>query len=734
MQNQVMNNETQTWQSMPYPMGDALRNEYGSDFKRVVMASWDFVETITYGEQRLSKTGKYMEPEGPGLLDLDMIAGDKKALAAPDAILLSASTAESLFGKEDPIGKAIKINNAQTASVQGIYKDLPTSSEFGKLNYIASWRIYINRMPWVEQHQNPWGNNSFLVYVQVADNSNIESVSKKIADVRYNHIAEDERRFRPTLFIHPMEKWHVRDAFKNGKNVGGFINTIWLFGIIGVFVLLLACINFMNLSTARSERRAREVGIRKATGSLRSQLMTQFFTESLLTVFLSLILALLLVQLALPLFNTVADKVISFPWKSAPFWTIVLSVSFFTAIVAGSYPAFYLSSFQPVKVLKGTFKAGRYAAIPRKALVIVQFTVSIILIIGTLVVFRQIQYARDRPVGYSRDGLLTLNVRNDKTHQHFKAIKDELKGNGAIVDMSEADAPPTSVWSTYGGISWPGKDPSLAVDFPTTGVSEEYAAVLGWQFKQGRNFSKQLASDSFALVVNEAAVSFMGLKNPVGTVVDVDGTRLTIIGVISNMIVESPYAPVRPSMWYLNRQHGSIVNIKVNPAISMQEALARIEPVFSKYDPEQLFEYKFADAEYAKKFGQEQRIGKLASFFAILAIFISCLGLFGMASFMAERRTKEIGVRKVLGASVISLWQLLSKEFVALVVISLLIAAPLAYFMMRNWLQNYEYRTTISWWIYAVTGLGILTITLLTVSYQSIKAAMLNPVKSLKTE
>ncbi|PWV46914.1 ABC transporter permease [Chitinophaga sp. S165] len=394
----------------------------------------------------------------------------------------------------------------------------------------------------------------------------------------------------------------------------------------------------------------------------------------------------------------------------------------------------YLSSFQPVKVLKGTFRTGRNAALPRKILVILQFTVSLVLIIGTIIVFRQVQFARTRPVGYTREGLISMELNVPDIHQHFDAVRRELIGSGAIIEMSEAGAPATTVWQTNGDLNWKGKDPGLAVDMPNTTVSPEYGKTVGWQFKAGRDFSMDYASDSSAFVINEAAVRFMGLKDPVGEVIQWGNHSFTIIGVIKDMIMESPYQPVRPSLFHVSREILGVFLLRINLAVSPQTALTKIETVLKKYSPEQPFEYQFVDVEYAKKFGTEVRVGKLTSFFAILAIFICCLGLFGMASFMAERRTKEIGVRKVLGASVLNLWVMLSRDFLMLVFIALLIAVPMAYYFMRSWLQNYQYRSEISWWIFAVAGIGILVITLVTVSFQSIRAALANPVKSLKAE
>jgi ABC-type lipoprotein release transport system permease subunit len=531
-----------------------------------------------------------------------------------------------------------------------------------------------------------------------------------------------------------MSRWRLYGDFKNGVNSGGRIMFVWLFAIIGAFVLLLACINFMNLSTARSEKRAKEVGIRKAIGSFRTQLIGQFFCESLLVTVLSFVMCIILARLALPVFNEIADKKISIPWDQPLFWLTGIGFCVITGLLAGSYPALYLSSFRPVKVLKGTFRAGRFAAVPRKVLVVTQFTVSVTLVIGTLVVFRQIQYAKDRPMGYNSNGLIMLQLMSKDIPDHFEAIKQELKGSGAVMEIASSSGPVTSVWSTNGGFEWKGKDPDMAVDIPNTGVSHEYGKTVGWEFVAGRDFSPKFASDSLAFVINESAAKFMGLKNPVGEIIKWDGHAMTVIGVIKDMIMENPYQAVRPSFYCVAKGHGDFVIMKLNPAAGAQRSLAKIEQVLKQYSPAQPFNYQFTDVAYANKFDGETRIGRLAGSFAILAIFISCLGLFGMASFMAEQRTKEIGVRKVLGASVFHVWRLLSKEFVVLVTVSLLIAAPLAYFFMQRWLENFEYRAGIPWWVFILTATAALLITLLTVSGQSIKAALMNPVKSLRAE
>jgi putative ABC transport system permease protein len=539
--------------------------------------------------------------------------------------------------------------------------------------------------------------------------------------------------FKAQVFMQPMSKWHLYQEFKNGVNTGGEIQFVKMFILIGVFVLLLACINFMNLSTARSEKRAKEVGVRKAVGSLRSQLIAQFYAESALLAFLAFILALVLVEIALPAFNQVAGRDIRTPYGQPVFWLAALLFTLFTAFIAGSYPALYLSSFSPVKVLKGTFKAGRLAAIPRKALVVLQFTVSVALIIGTVVIFMEVQYSKNRPVGYNQQGLLQIQLKTEGIPKHFDAFREELIRTGAVVAAGESDSPMTDIWSNYSDLSWAGKDPNLQLDFGVIAVDTDYGKTVGWKVTDGRDFSRDFAGDASAMIINEAAAKFMGLKHPVGQVIQWM-RPYKIVGVTKDMVMTSPFEPVKPAVFRFLTDLGSVVHIRVNPKMSLAEALPKIKKVYSKYDAESPFDYHFTDKEYATKFALEERIGTLAGVFTLLAIIISCLGLFGMATFVAEQRKKEIGVRKVLGASVTGLWRMLSTEFMILVAIALLVAMPLSGYLMKQWLQHYTYRVPLSWWLFAGTGVGALLLTLLTVSWQSIKAAMANPVNSLKTE
>jgi putative ABC transport system permease protein len=734
LQHSTLKGEKKTGKYMSFPLGPELRKSYPDDFKNVVMSTFPEEHTLAHGEKKLTQPGQYMQPEAPEMFTLKMLQGTRDGLKDPHTIFISASFAKSLFSSEDPINKIVLIDNQAEVKVTGVFEDLPKNSDLNNLQFIAPWDLYLIVNPWMKNFQNDWNNNMIQVFVQIMPSTSFDQVSAKIRDVKLKHSTKEDAAFKPEMFVHPMKKWHLYSEFKNGFNTGGQIQFVWLFGIIGIFVLVLACINFMNLSTARSETRAKEVGIRKVTGSVRRQLIIQFFSESFLVVSIAFFLALLLVQISLPFFNEIAGKKILVEWADPLLWSIGLGFCFFTCLIAGSYPALYLSSFQPVKILKGTFRASRSATTPRKVLVVLQFTISISLIIGTVIVFQQIAFTKNRPMGYNSDGLIYINMKTNDIHDHYDALRNDLLKTEAIVDMAESNGSVTEIAENTGDFVWSGKDPNMKESFGHIRVSFDYGKTVGWQFEEGRDFSRSYASDSSGLVINESAAKLMGLQNPIGETIRHDGRDFKIIGIVKDMVMKSPYEPARQSVFSILPWRGEFVSFKINPTMNTREALSKIETVFSNYVPSIPFDFKFAEQEYEKKFSAEERIGKLSSIFAVLAIFISCLGIFGLSSFVAEQRTKEIGVRKVLGASILNLWKLLSKDFVMLVIVSCFIAIPIASYFLHQWLEGYVYRTEISWWVFAVTGTGALVITLLTVSFQAIKAASANPVKSLKSE
>ncbi|SOD79039.1 ABC transporter permease [Spirosoma fluviale] len=742
MRNRTVNGETDTRMGLPIPLAQSLKTSYGDSrnggpFKRVVLSWWTSLHTISVSDQVFSKSGKFMTPEAPEMLSLTMRRGSRAGLTEPASILLSASLAKTLFGEENPLHKTLTIDNTMTVNVTGVYDDLPAGSSFADVQFIAPWDLYAASTDWVNEAKDDWTNTSFEVFIELAPSVSFADVSATIRNLLVGKTSADVAR-KPEVLLYPMSRWHLYSDWKNGVNEGGRIQFVWLFGLIGLFVLLLACINFMNLSTARSVNRAKEVGIRKAIGSRRQELVAQFFGESLLVVTLAFGVAIGLVFLSMPFFNQIADKQMVTPFTNPLFWVLGAGFALLTGLIAGSYPALYLSSFRPVAVLKGAIQTSKSIATPRRLLVVLQFTVSITLIIGTLIVYRQIQFARNRPIGYNRNGLISMVLNVPHYEKHRETVRNELIRSGAVLEVAESASPLTEVQSTNGGFDWAGKDPTLQINFGTIGISHEFGKTVGWTFKQGRDFSRQLASDSLGIVLNESAVAFMGMKDVLGKTISWNGNGFNVsfhvIGVIRDMVMDSPYEPAQPSVFFISPKHGQFLTMRLNPTQSPQDALATIGDVLKEHLPAAPFNYTFVDDEYDQKFRTEERIGTLAFIFATLAIFISCLGIFGLASFMAEQRTREIGVRKVLGASVLNLWGLLSKDFVFLALIGFGMATPIAWYFLHNWLQEYTYRTDISWWVFAVSGAGALLVTLLTVSFQSIKAALMNPVKSLRSE
>jgi len=735
MMNQTFGDEVATQSAIPMPLGPYLRDNYGSYFKRVVMSSWNQDHVLSVGTNNYSKQGSFMEPSAPDLLSLNMLEGNRQGLTDPRSILLSASLAKTLFDNAEAVGKIVRIDNKMDVTVTGVYEDIPYNSTFKEMTFVAPWDLYVQSDEGLINSKTNWDSNSFQIYTELNPHVEVAQVSGKIKNAVFDNNHSDAK---PVVFLQPMSKWNLYSEFRNGKNTGGRIQFVWLFGIIGIFVLILSCINFMNLSTARSEKRAKEVGIRKAMGSARKLLIFQFLSESYLMVCIGFVLALLITTISLHWFNNMADKKMDIPWLNPFFWCCCIAFIFITGLMAGSYPAFYLSSFQPVKVLKGTFLSARFAAVPRKVMVVLQFVVSITLTIGSIIVFQQVRYAKDRPIGYNRDRLIYIPTPD--LIDHYDAMRSDLIATGAVENMTQSSSPTTGVWIIESGFSWPGKDPDLQVNFGSVACNYDFGKTIGWKIIEGRDFSRNMSTDSTALIINESAAKYMGLKHAVGERIRWRKEYHTIIGVVKDLVMDSPFDPVKPTIFNLNLADANaiykvnFITIKVAGNSSMTDALAKIETVFKNYAPDRPFEYKFNDEEYAQKFRTEERIGKLAGLFASLAIFISCLGISGLASFIAEQRTKEIGVRKVLGATILSVWQLLSVDFVRLVVIAFFISAPVAYLLMKNWLAKYEYHTGIAWWIFIASGLAALVITLLSVSYQAIKAAAVNPIKSLRSE
>lgn len=720
--------ELNCWNTTPKVLARTLEK----DLPEVEMAArvdWGTNFLFTIGDKKLTVRGTMVDSNFLQVFTFPLLKGNPKVvLQDMHSIVLTESLAKKLFGDEDPMNKIIKIDNKDNFTVTGILKDMPNNTRFSRFEYLVPWAY----KRYKGDDDEYWGNNSTRTYVLLKPNATLASVAPKVKVLKQRY-AKDEPKWE--MFLYPIERWRLYSNFTNGKEDGtGRITFVRLFGIVAGFILLIACINFMNLSTARSEKRAKEVGIRKVVGAQKMSLVGQFIGESILLAFIAGIFAIIAVQCSLGGFNKLTDKQLFIPYASPLFWLVGLGFVLITGLLAGSYPAFFLSSFQPVKVLKGTFKKAQALVAPRKVLVVLQFTFAIILIICTIIVKQQIDYAQDRQTGYNKNNLI-YHVFTGDIEKNFELIKHELLSNGVAASVTKTSAPITESWSDGWGQEWEGKDPNDKTDFFRYNADQGLGVTAGLQFVKGRDFDlSKFPTDSTGMIINESALKVMKFKDPLGKIVKDNGTDWHIVGVIKDFILTNPYEPTRPMLIAGGKAWFNVILIKLNANNSTASNIKNAETIFRKYNSEYPFEYKFVDEEYARKFEDEKRTGTLAGLFAGLTIFISCLGLFGLAIYMAESRVKEIGVRKVLGASVPGLATLLSKDFLTLVLISFVIATPVAWWGMHVWLSDYTYRVPIQWWVFALAGLLSVMIALATVSYQAIRAALANPVKSLRTE
>ena len=696
--------------------------------KHVGVAHFD-KHGLRNGDRKVFMRGAIVDNDFLKTLKYQLIKGDANTIFKdPYSVILDQSTTKALFGDADPIDKVINLDNRNNVKVTGVIKDVPENSSL-KFNFLTPISYTDRTEGWIlEGRKAGFNGNQFLVVVELNPGVNYEQIEPKIRDIQ----KENPNKKYAQVFMQPLSRAHLYSNFKNGKEAGGFIEYVRLFSIIGVLVLIIACINFINLSTARSQKRAREVGVRKAIGSQRRQLILQFLTESFLFTAIAFVLCLCFVQMTLPSFNALTGTTIAMPFVSIKFWLIAIGCVFFTAILAGSRPAFYLSSFNPVEVLKGKVSTSRSSEWSRRVLVVTQFGCSIALIISTIVIYRQIQYAKNRPTGYNIDRLLLTDFNTD-LHTNYVPLRNELLQSGLVESVTTSNSPATEHYGTGSLDNWPGQQPGETAQVAYIGISENYFHTLGIKIIEGTEFDG--ARDTLSAILNEAAVKRLRLKDPLSQHFLTDNKQpVRIKAVVKNSLMGSVFSSVNPTLYYYEPRWWTYLIYRLSPNVDTHTAIEKLTKVFNKYAPSFPYSYRFADEDYNKKFQLEELVGKLSGIFATLAIFISCLGLFGLAAYVAEQRTKEIGIRKVLGASVFSLWQLMSKDFVALVVVSLLVAAPAAYYFMHNWLQGYEYHTQLSWWIFVATAIVSMLITLITVSFQSIKTAMMNPVKSLRSE
>ena len=721
------NGEVWAWNTTPKILAPTLKADYPEVEDAVRLNNTDFLFTV--GDKHLNVSGAFTDSGFFKVFSFPLLKGKPDALKDISNIVITEKLAKKLFGDEDAMGKVVRIDSSDNFTVTGVMKDLPNNTAFD-FEYLLPWS-YMKKL---DQDDSNWGNNSIRTFILLKPGTTQAAFDAKIRDVTINHTKDGEKSTTKVFTQLFSDSW-LYSRSENGKYVGGRIEQVKLFAIIAGFILLIACINFMNLSTARSEKRAKEVGIRKVVGAQKSSLIAQFIGESVMLSFLAGVIALIMVQLSLGAFNDLVGKNLSIDAGDPVFWSFYILFILLTGFIAGSYPAFHLSSFKPVRVLKGTTRAANALISPRKVLVVLQFTFAIALIISTIIVQHQIKYAQARDTGYSRDKLVYTFIQGE-IDKHYALVKNELLSSGAATAVTKSMSPITQRFSDGWGFSWEGSTTAdEKTDFIRMASDVDFTKTTGIKLIAGRDIDIQdFPSDSTAMLLNETAVNVMRLKDPVGKVVKADGRDWRVVGVIRDFIFESPYQKVNPLVVMGPASWFTTIHFKLNPANSTEKNLQLAGSVFKKFNPEYPFDYKFADDEYAKKFQNEKRFGTLAGLFAGLTIFISCLGLFGLATYMAENRIKEIGVRKVLGASVAGITALLSRDFLKLVLLSFIIAAPLAWWAMTEWLKIYNYRIGIEWWVFALAGVLSVIIALISISYQSVKAAIANPVKSLRTE
>ena len=724
------NGDTLTMQSTSLRLANALRNEI-PEIQYVAESDWMHQHGLMVGDKKLFIDGAIAGPDFLKIFQHLFLEGNANTVFKDAySIVLTQSIAKALFGNEDPINKMVRFDNVNDLKVTGVIKDVPNNSTLTFKFVVPDTYMYQVDPQRKMNDEMSFGNNNLQIFVKLKPGINYAQVAPKIRNITHSQ-PESINAMNSYVTLQPMQRWHLYSNYKNGQDTAGFLEYVNMFLIIGLLVLIIACINFINLTTARSEKRAKEVGVRKAIGSQRKDLIIQFLSEAFLLVVIAFFLSLVLVQLALPAFNTLTETQLSIPLSNGYFWLLMLGFILLTTLLAGSKPAFYLSSFNPVQVLKGSMQTGKSSSLSRRMLVVIQFSCSIALIISTVIIYQQLNFAKNRSTGYNLNRLMSTNMNEDLS-KNYTTLCNELIQKGIAESVATASSPATEVNWHSDMDYWPGKKAGETTEMGTIFVSDDYFKTVGMTFKEGRNFSGN--NDSTSVIFNEAAIERLGLKNPVNQKVKWQDHEFTIAGVVKNALMESPFKSPDPTMFYCSTGRQFCMLYKLSPNIKTQDAIAQMTSIFTKYSPAFPYDYAFVDQTYAAKFKLETLIGKLSGLFAGLAIFISCLGLFGLAAYVAEQRKKEIGIRKVLGASVSQVWVLLSKDFILLVLISCVIAAPIAYYFLHGWLLNYNYRINIGAGVFVLSALLAIFITVITVSFQAIKAAVANPVDSLRTE
>ena len=708
----------------PGPLAESLKETYPeiTDAARFNFSG----RNIRYNDKIFREVIAFADPSFLKIFTYHLSAGDPNTvLNDPHSILLTEKSAQKYFANENPIGKAILIDDSVSMKVTGVLKDVPTNSHL-RFEFLVPFESLKN----LGRNLDQWGNNSFYTYVQLQQDAKVSEVNQKIKD----EIKKHNEGSVTDLELQQLMKIHLYSAGKYTADIGGLgnIEYVNIFSLVALIVLFIACINFMNLSTARATKRAKEVGMRKVIGADRFQIVKQFYIESILFAFIALLIALTISDLLLNAFNDLSGKEISFSSLGSTTIIALIILTIFTGIIAGSYPAIYLSSFLPIKVLKSNSAISGGGSFFRKVLVVTQFSLSLILIIGTIIISSQLDFIKNKDLGFNRENVIELNI-NNPIRTNLEAVKNELEKNPKIISVAASSSGPTYIMNSTSGISWEGKNEKEETLIHFMFSDQDLANTFKMNMAEGRFYSRDFGSDTSAIVINEEAAKIMGMKDPLGKTLTVFGDKLNIIGVVKNFNFKPLDTKIEPLVIKYSDDLLFSMFVRVKPG-DLTSTIDYIKDVYKTFSPSAPFNYHFIDKNFEELYTSETRMQTIFSYFAIFAIIISCLGLFGLASYIAERRTKEIGIRKVLGANVFNLSYLLSRQFTKWVLISNLIAWPVAYFLMDQWLQDFAYRVDISLWVFPLSGLLVLAVAILTVSYQAIKVALVNPVKSLKYE
>jgi putative ABC transport system permease protein len=725
----TLGGKIESWYWTQGPLAEELKKEI-PEIKAATPFSWSRVHTFSVGDKILKVDGFSAGADFFSMFSYPLLEGRAvDALNTPNSISISRKMAVDFFGSpKAAIGKTIRYENKKDYSVKAVFEDLP-SKVSERFNFLTSWTAYLEEEPWAKE----WGSVDPRTCIQLLPNADPVLVEKKIKHLLNKFAVGLELKNPIELGLQPFDRYYLHSEFKNGYPAGGRIEYVQLFSLVAIFILLIACINFMNLTTARSVKRGKEIGVRKVMGALRSLLIRQFIGEAVLLAMISMVGALILASLALPAFNQLTGKEIIIPYGGFSFWICILGLSVVTGIFSGGYPAFFLSAFNPVQVLKGTIKSGTRTVWFRKGLVVFQFVLSIILIISTILISRQIHYVQTANIGYNRENLLYIPIEG-KLMDKLDVFNTEVLKLPGVMNVSELTENPTEMNNGSLSVGWLGKDPNEQVRFIHDAIGPDFMQTMKLQLIAGHSFPSDGSFDSLGFIVNETAVALMGYKDPVGKPVFNGKQQGHIVGVLRDFHFRSLHDPIQPLILGMGKNNWYSTILIRTEAGKTNTALEGLKKLCKDLNPEFPFSYKFSDEEYAKLYKSDEVIGRLSVIFAGLAIFISCLGLLGLSIFTASQRVKEIGVRKVLGASVGSLFGLLSKEFLALVALAFAIAAPLGWWAMDHWLANFSYRTPIPWWVFGISGLLAMLIALFTVCIQAIKSANANPVKSLRSE